>query len=324
MKPLKLIAACALAFAATATAHADTYPSRPVTLVVPFAPGGTTDIVARIVADKLTKELGQTVVVENRAGAGGALGATAVSRAAPDGYTLGISTISTHAVNAACNPNLQYDPITSFAPVSNLARTPNVLTVTNKFPAQDYKQFIDLVKKNPGKFNYASSGVCSVLHMMGEQFKISTGTFITHMPYRGSGPALIDLLGGQVEMMFDNLPSSMGHIQSGKIRPMAIAAPKRLEALPNVPTFAELGLKEVNDPAWYGLVAPAKTPEAIINRLNAAANKVLAMPDVLDKLKQNGAESAANTPAQHAAEIKYELEKAKSVVKKQNIKFENS
>lgn len=322
MKLKTMLLACAVAL--STTAYADTYPSKPITLIVPFAPGGTTDIVARIVADKMGKELGQTMIVENRAGAGGSLGANAVARAAPDGYTLGVSTISTHAVNAACNPQLPYDPIASFTPISNLARTPNVLTVTQKFPAQDFKQLLELIKKNPGKYNYASSGVCSVLHMMGEQFKVSTGTFMTHMPYRGSGPALIDLIGGQVEMMFDNLPSSMGHIQTGKIRAMAVAAPKRVEGLPNVPTFAELGLPQVNDPAWYGLVAPAKTPEAIVNRLNAAAAKVLSMPDVIEKLKQSGSESAANTPAQHAAEIKNELEKAKAVVKKQNIKFENS
>ena len=322
MKLKTILLACTLA--CSGTAFADTYPSKPITLIVPFAPGGTTDIVARVVADKLGRELGQTVVVENKAGAGGALGANAVARAAPDGYTLGISTISTHAVNAACNPQLAYDPVTSFTPISNLARTPNVLTVTPKFPAQDYKQLLELVKKNPGKFNYASSGVCSVLHMMGEQFKVSTGTFVTHMPYRGSGPALIDLIGGQVEMMFDNLPSSIGHIQTGKIRAIAVAAPKRVETLPNVPTFAELGLPQVNDPAWYGLVAPAKTPEAIVNMLNAAAAKVLSMPDVKEKLKQSGSESAANSPAQHAAEIKRELDKARAVVQKQGIKLEAS
>jgi tripartite-type tricarboxylate transporter receptor subunit TctC len=323
MKLTKILLACTIAFSATAYA-ADAYPNKPITLIVPFPPGGTTDIVARIFADNLGKELGQAVIVENRAGAGGAIGAGAVARAAPDGYTLGIATISTHAVNAACNPQLPYDPITNFAPISNLARTPNVLTVTNNFPAQDFKQLLDLIKKNPGKYNYASSGICSVLHMMGEQFKASTGTSITHMPYRGAGPALIDLIGGQVEMMFDNLPSSMGHIQSGKIRPMAVASTKRVEGLPNVPTFAELGLPQVNDPAWYGLVAPAKTPEADISKLNAAANKVAGMPIVKEGLKKNGAEPATNTPSQFAGEIKYELEKAKSVVKKQGIKLENS
>jgi len=322
MKLNKILFACTLAF--SAAAYADTYPSKPITLIVPFPPGGTTDIVARVFADKLGKELGQVVIVENRAGAGGAIGANAVAKAAPDGYTLGIATISTHAVNAACNPQLQYDPIANFAPISNLARTPNVLTVTNNFPAQDFKQLLDLIKKNPGKYNYASSGICSILHMMGEQFKAATGTSLTHMPYRGAGPALIDLIGGQVEMMFDNLPSSMGHIQSGKIRAMAVAWPKRVEGLPNVPTFAELGLPQVNDPAWYGLVAPAKTPEAVVSKLNAAANKVGGMPAVKESLKKNGAEPATNTPAQFAGEIKYELEKAKSIVKKQGIKLENS
>jgi len=322
MKLKKILFACTIIFSGAAYA-ADAYPNKPITLIVPFPPGGTTDIVARVFADNLGRELGQVVIVENRAGAGGAIGANAVAKAAPDGYTLGIATISTHAVNAACNPQLQYDPIANFAPISNLARTPNVLTVTNNFPAKDFKQLLDLIKKNPGKYNYASSGICSVLHMMGEQFKAATGTSITHMPYRGAGPALIDLIGGQVEMMFDNLPSSMGHIQSGKIRAMAVAWPKRVEGLPNVPTFAELGVPQVNDPAWYGLVAPAKTPEAVIGKLNAAANKVAAMPSVKENLKKNGAEPATNTPSQFAGEIKYELEKAKSVVKKQGIKLEN-
>jgi len=307
----------------TGSVLAQAFPSRPVRFIVPFPPGGATDIIARVLAQKMTEAWGQPVVVENRAGAAGAIGSDAVAKAAPDGHTILMGTTSTHAVNPAINPKLSYNNLTDFTAVTLVATFPNVL-VAHPSTAASLQELIATLKKNPGKYNYASSGVCSVLHMMGEQFKISTGTFITHMPYRGSGPALIDLLGGQVEMMFDNLPSSMGHIQSGKIRPIAVAAPKRLEALANVPTFAELGLKEVNDPAWYGLVAPAKTPEAIISRLNAAANKALAMPDVLDKLKQNGAEPAANTPAQHAAEIKYELEKAKSVVKKQNIKFENS
>jgi tripartite-type tricarboxylate transporter receptor subunit TctC len=322
MKLNKLLCALASGLAFAATAHADNFPSKPITLIVPFAPGGTTDIVARIVADKLGKELGQTVIVENRGGGGGSIGAAAISKAAPDGYTIGVSTVSTHAVNAACNPKLGYDPISGFAPITNMARTPNVLTVNTKFPAQDFKQFLDQVKKSPGKLNYATSGTCSIQHMVGEQFKASTGTFILHIPYRGAGPALNDLLGGQVDMMFDNLPSSMSHIQSGKLRPLAIAWNKRLDALPNVPTFAELGLKQVNDPAWYGLVAPAKTPDDIIKKLNAAAVKVLNMPEVKDRLKQQGAEPVGNTPAEHAAEIKAELEKMKNVVTKQGIKFE--
>jgi tripartite-type tricarboxylate transporter receptor subunit TctC len=324
MKLNKLLWALVSGFAFAASAHADNFPSKPITIIVPFAPGGTTDIVARIVADKMGKELGQAVIVENRGGGGGSIGASAISKANPDGYTIGVSTVSTHAVNAACNPKLGYDPIAGFAPITNMARTPNVLTVNTKFPAQDFKQFLDQVKKNPGKLNYATSGTCSIQHMVGEQFKASTGTFILHIPYRGAGPALNDLLGGQVDMMFDNLPSSMSHIQSSKLRPLAIAWNKRLDVLPNVPTFAELGLKQVNDPAWYGLVAPPKTPEDIIKKLNAAAVKVLNMPEVRERLKQQGADPVGNTPAEHAAEIKAELEKMKNVVAKQGIKFEGS
>ncbi|HEY0846875.1 MAG TPA: tripartite tricarboxylate transporter substrate binding protein BugE [Noviherbaspirillum sp.] len=324
MKLNKLLLSIMAGLSISAAAQAQTYPSKPITMIVPFAPGGTTDIVARIVADKLGKELGQTVIVENRGGGGGSIGAAAISKANPDGYTIGVSTISTHAVNAACNPKLGYDPVNGFAPITNMARTPNVLTVNNKFPAQDFRQFLEQVKKNPGKLNYATSGTCSIQHMVGEQFKAATATFILHIPYRGAGPALNDLLGGQVDMMFDNLPSSMSHIQAGKLRPLAIAWNKRLEALPNVPTFAELGLKQVNDPAWYGLVAPAKTPEEIIRKLNAATVKVLGMPEVKERLMAQGAEPVGNAPAEHAAEIKAELEKMRNVVNKQGIKLDAS
>ncbi|GAB3547677.1 tripartite tricarboxylate transporter substrate binding protein BugE [Noviherbaspirillum agri] len=322
MKLNKLLVALLSGMAFAATAQAQNYPNKPIRVIVPFAPGGTTDIVARIVGDKLGKELGQPVVIENRGGGGGSIGASAIAKAEPDGYTIGVSTISTHAVNPACNPKLGYDPVQDFAPITNMARTPNVLTVNPKFPAQDFKQFLEHVKNNPGKLNYATSGTCSIQHMVGEQFKASTGTFILHIPYRGAGPALNDLLGGQVDMMFDNLPSSMSHIQANKLRPLAIAWNTRLDALPNVPTFAELGLKQVNDPAWYGLVAPAKTPEDVIKKLNAATAKVLQMPEVRERLKASGAEPVGNSPAEHAAEIKSELEKMQNLTKKQGIKLE--
>jgi tripartite-type tricarboxylate transporter receptor subunit TctC len=318
----KLLLALTASLTVAASAHAQNYPNKPIKLIIPFPPGGTTDIVGRVVADKLGKELGQTVIVENRGGGGGSIGAMALAKAEPDGYTIGMSTVSTHAVNTACNPKLGYDPIADFAPITNLARTPNVLTVSPKFAPQNFKEFIALVKKNPGSFSYASSGTCSITHMMGEQFKVSTGTLITHVPYRGAGPALNDVLGGQVETMFDNLPSSISHIQSGKLRPIAVAWHKRIDSLPNVPTFAELGLKQVNDPAWYGLVAPAKTPNDIIKKINAAAVKVLRMPEVRDRLMQSGAEPVGNTPAEYAEEIKAELEKMKSLVTKQGIKFD--
>jgi tripartite-type tricarboxylate transporter receptor subunit TctC len=324
MKLHQLLLALTASFAVAASAQAQSYPNKPIKLIIPFPPGGTTDIVGRIVADKLGKELGQTVVVENRGGGGGSIGASALAKSDPDGYTIGMATVSTHAVNTACNPKLGYDPITDFAPITNLARTANVLTLNPKFPPQDFKQFLEHVKKNPGKFSYASAGTCSISHMMGEQFKVSTGTFITHIPYRGAGPALNDVLGGQVEAMFDNLPSSISHIQSGKLRPVAVAWHTRVESMPNVPTFAELGLKQVNDPAWYGLVAPPKTPDDIIKKINAAAVKVLNMPEVRDRLKQSGAEPVGNTPAEYAAEIKAELEKMKTLVNKQGIKFDGA
>lgn len=324
MKLNRLVLALTISFAFAASAQAQSYPNKLIKLIIPFPPGGTTDLVGRIVADKLSKELGQPVVVENRSGGGGSIGAAAIAKSDPDGYTIGMSTVSTHAVNAACNPKLGYDPITDFAPITNLARTPNVLTVNSKFPAQDFKEFLAYLRKNPGKVSYATSGTCGIAHMIGEQFKASTGTFILHIPYRGSGPALNDVLGGQVEMMFDNLPSSNSHIQTGKLRPLALAWSKRLESMPNVPTFAELGLKEVNDPAWYGLIAPAKTPEDIIKKLHATAVKVLAMPDVRERFKASGADPVGNLPAEHGAEIKAELEKMKNVVKKQGIKFDGS
>jgi tripartite-type tricarboxylate transporter receptor subunit TctC len=305
-------------------AQAQNYPNKPIRLIIPFAPGGTTDIVGRIVADKLGKELGQQVIVENRAGGGGSIGASAIAKSEPDGYTIGMATVSTHAVNVACNPKLGFDPLKDTVTITNLAHTPNVLTVHPSFPAQDYAQFIAHVKKNPGQVNYASAGTCSIHHMMGENFNVATGAQMVHVPYRGSGPALNDLLGGQIGVMLDNLPSSMPYIKTGKIRPIAIAWKKRLESMPNVPTFGELGIKQVNDPAWYGLVAPANTPDAVIKKLHAAAVKVLQMPDVRERFQTSGAEPVGNTPAEYAAEIKAELEKMKGLVQKQGIKFEGT
>jgi len=307
-----------------APVHADNYPSKPIKLIVPFPPGGTTDIIARIVSDKLAKEMGQPVVVENRGGSGGSIGAAAISKADPDGYTIGVSTVSTHAVNPACNPKVGYDPVKDFSPITSLARSPNMLSVNPKFPAEDFKQFLEHLKKNPGKFGYATSGNCGLAHLLGEQFKVATATFILHVPYRGIGPALNDVLGGQVEMLFDNVPSSLPYVQSGKLRPVAVAWNKRLESLPNVPTFAELGLKQVNDPAWYGLVAPPKTPAEIINKINAAALKALAMPDVKERIRASGSEPVGNSPADHAKEIQYEYDKIKTVVKKQGIKVDGT
>lgn len=317
----------ALGFAtltAAGMASAQSWPTKPVRLIVPFPPGGTTDIIARAVGDRLGRELGQPVIIDNRGGGGGSIGAVAIAKAEPDGYTLGIATVSTHAVNAACNPKLPYDPIKDFVPITNLARTPNVVVVNPKFPAQDYKQFVELLKKNPGKYGYATSGTCGIGHLMGEKFKASTGTFLVHIPYRGAGPALNDVLGGQVEIMFDNLPSSFPFIQSNRLRPIAVAWPKRLDTMPNVPTFAELGLKMVNDPAWYGLVAPAKTPDDIVRKIHDAAVRALNAPEVRDRVRGSGSEIVGNSQAEFAAEIRNELARSQDVVKKQGIKIDST
>ena len=322
---MKLVALLlALTASLGAWAAGQDYPRKPIRLIVPFAPGGTTDIVARIVAERLSEELGQPVAVENLGGGGGSLGAAAVAKAAADGYTLGVSTVSTHAVNAACRPGLGYDPVRDFAPITNMARTPNVLTVRPDFPARDVRQFLGHVRANPDRYSYATSGTCSVQHMVGEQFKLATGTHIRHIPYRGAGPALNDLLGGQADIMFDNLPSSMAHIQAGRLRALAIASSRRLSTMPMVPTFADLGLRLVNGPAWYGLVAPARTPDEIVRKLHAATVKVLASPDVRARLQLRGAEPVGNTPAQHAGEIKAELERMKNLVRKKGIHFEGA
>lgn len=311
-----------LALAASASLYAQAWPVKPIKLIIPFPPGGTTDIVGRLTADRLGRELGQPVIVENRGGGGGSIGALEIARATPDGYTIGMATVSTHAVNPACNPKLGYDPIKDFTTITNLAHTANVIVVHPKVPATSVKELITLLKKNPGKYSYATSGTCGIAHMMGEQFKVSTGTFITHIPYRGSGPALNDTLAGQVDIMLDNLPSSIPHIQAGKLRALAIANNKRLEGFPNVPTYAELGLKEMNDPAWYGLVAPAGLPKDIVAKIQMAANKVVFSPDIAKRFRDAGAEPIGNTPEQFAEEIRKEKEKMAALVKKQNIKFE--
>ena len=322
---LRLIAAGTATLAAGLSFQAaaqGAYPTKPITLVVPFPAGGTTDIVARIVADKLGQQLGQAVVVDNRGGAGGSIGTGFLAKAAPDGYTIGVATASTHGINPAVYPRLQYDATKDFTTITNLASVPNVMSVNPSVKANDMKAFIALAQSQPNKLAYGSAGNGSVSHMMGELFKMSSKTELLHVPYKGVGPALNDTLANQVQILFDNLPSSLPFIEGGKLRALAVAAPKRVAALPNVPTFAELGLKQVNDPAWYGLVAPPKTPEDVIKKLNAAAVKVLNMPEVKDRLKQQGAEPVGNTPAEHAAEIKAELEKMKNVVTKQGIKFD--
>ncbi len=315
-----LIAAGLIVALLPGAASAQPFPNKPVKLIVPFAAGGTTDIVARIVAEQLGRELGQPVIIENRGG--GSIGANEVAKATPDGYTLGVATVSTMAVNPAANPRIPYNNLTDFIPVTNFVTVPNILVVHPSVAAKDIKEFIALLKKNPGKFSFATSGTAGIGHMMGELFLQASGTDMVHIPYKGAGPAITDVLGGQVPVLFDNLPSSKSHVDAGKFRLLAVAAPKRLAAYPDVPTFTEIGMPEVNDPAWYGLVAPPKTPKEIIDKLYAASVKAVNTPATKEKLSQQGADPLANTPAEFAAQIKTEYDKMKVIVVKKGIKLD--
>jgi tripartite-type tricarboxylate transporter receptor subunit TctC len=308
-------AAVGLLSLAPLAAQAQAFPTKAITIVVPFSAGGTTDILARVIGQYMSKDLGQPVIVDNRAGAGGNIGAQAVARAAPDGYTLLMGTVGTHAINQSLYKKMSFDPIKDFAPLSRVALVPNLLVANPSQPFKNVKEMIAYAKANPGKVTFGSSGNGSSIHLSGELFKHMAGVDMQHVAYRGSAPAVTDLLGGQIAVMFDNMPSAIGHVKSGKLRPLAVTTPKRSPALPDVPTIAEAGVPGYEATSWFGLLAPAKTPAAVVTKLNASILKALADPEVKKKLAEQGAEPYGEKPDQFAAFIQSETAKWGKIVK---------
>jgi tripartite-type tricarboxylate transporter receptor subunit TctC len=305
-----------------ALAAAQGFPSKPVRLVVPFAPGGTTDLLARVIAEPLGQALGQTVIVENKAGAGGSLGAAEVAKAPPDGHVLLMSSVSTMATNPAINPSIPYDPVRDFVHVINVAATPNVIAVNPSFPARDYKAFAAALRASPGAFSYGSAGNGSVGHLLAELYKSSAKVYVTHIPYRGSGPALNDVVAGQVPIIVDNLPSALPFIKDKRLVAIVVAAPQRVAGLPDVPTFAEVGLPGVNRMSFLGVSAPKGTPKATVDKLNAALKSVLAMPKVRERIEATGAIVVANSADEYQKQVSDELATYRRVVVEQQLKLE--
>ena len=319
----KAVLASTLMFGA-ATASAEGYPNHVVTLIVPFAPGGSTDLAARLVAQYAGKELGQTIVVENRAGAGGSLGMEMVARAPADGYTLGMATMSTHGTNPAVyGSRLKYDPIKDFSPVTNVATVPSVLAINPKVPAKTIEEFLALAKAEPGKYTFASPGTGSLGHMNISYFAALAGIELLHVPYKGAGPAMNDALAGQVDAITDNLPTALPHIKQGRLRALALLSEKRSAALPDVPVYSEFGFPQMGSGGWFGIVAPAGTPVDVVNKLNSAIHKGMQNPDFVQKMDDVGATLLPGTPDEFAAQIKQAVDRYQEASKLTNISLDN-
>jgi tripartite-type tricarboxylate transporter receptor subunit TctC len=300
------------------------WPNKPLKFIVPFPPGGTTDILGRIAAAEVARALNVQVIVENRAGAGGNIGSEAVAKAAPDGYTFLVNTVGTHGINQALYPKLPFDPIKDFEPVTLIATVPNVLVVNPVLPVNTVADLIKTAKAKPGKLNYASSGNGTSIHLAAELFKSQTGTFMTHIPYRGSAPALTDLMAGSADLMFDNLPSALPHIKSGRLRAVALTSSKPSPVLPGVPVIAQSGgtLASFEASSWFGVMAPAGTPKDIVQKVQMAISRALQLPDVREKLLAQGADPSGITPEEFGVYIKAELTKWAKVVKVSGAKVD--
>lgn len=312
---LSIATASLLAALLPGAAHAQGYPNKPIRLIVPYAPGGATDIIGRAAAAELTKTMGQQVIIENRPGAGGNLGAEQVARSAPDGYTLLVSPSSLHGITPFLYTKLPYDPNKDLAPVIVLGSFANVLVMNPSIKASSVSELVALIKASPGKFTYASSGSGSTIHLSGEMFKSMLNLDIAHVPYKGSSPALTDLMGGQVSIMFDNIPSAITFIRSGKLKPLATTGPTRSSSLPELPTMIEAGFPGYISTAWFGIVAPAGTPKEIIARINAEGQKVTKSPDFIKRMNELGYDIVGGSPEQMAAMIQEELKRWGPVVK---------